>query len=151
MKKDIETMHNQVVEEVSKIFNENIEEVAQKAIDNASNLEILPINTYVLVKPYSTNPYSKINVTETGLAMNTAEPKLFNKDSGEEETPEMWEQVASVVEVSPSCKYVKVGDDIFYRKLQAVPVAFLGLGLEVVSENQILAIVNDNLKKRFGI
>lgn len=151
MKKDIETMHNQVIESANKIFNENIESATQQIIDNASNLEILPINSYVLVKPYDVNPYNKINVTDTGLVMNTNEHKLFNSNTGEVEEAEMWERVGSVVEASPSCKYVKPGDDIFYRKLQSIPVSFLGLGLEVVAENQILVIVNDNLKKRFGL
>lgn len=151
MKKDIETMHNQVIESANKIFNENIESTTQQIIDNASSLEILPINSYVLVKPYDVNPYNKINVTDTGLAMNTNEHKLFNSNTGEVDEAEMWERVGSVVEASPSCKYVKPGDDIFYRKLQSIPVSFLGLGLEVVAENQILVIVNDNLKKRFGL
>lgn len=144
-------MHNQVIESANKIFNENIESTTQQIIDNASSLEILPINSYVLVKPYDVNPYNKINVTDTGLAMNTNEHKLFNSNTGEVDEAEMWERVGSVVEASPSCKYVKPGDDIFYRKLQSIPVSFLGLGLEVVAENQILVIVNDNLKKRFGL
>lgn len=121
----------------------------QEIMNNSRNLEIVPINGYVLVRPYNENPYAKISVSEEGLALNTTEHKVFNTDKGEEETPELWERVGSVVEVSPTCKYVRVGDDIFYRKGQAVPIAFLNLGMEVVNENQILAIVNENVKLRF--
>lgn len=151
MKENFEKIHNDVIDGANKIFQESIDEVTQKVIDNSRNLDIRPINSYVLVKPYTTNPYAKINITESGLAMNTNEHKLFNSDTGEVDEAEMWEVVGSVVEVSPNCKYVQVGDDIFYRKMQSIPVNFLGLGLEVVSENQILVVVNDNLKERWKI
>lgn len=150
MNKDLETMHNYVVETASKVFQDNIEEVTQEVIDNSKNLEIMPINSYVLVKPYSTNPYAKIKVSDSGLALNTTEHKIFNSDRGEEEEAEMWERVGTVIESSPTNKYVKEGDDIFYRKGQSVPVSFLGLGLEVVAENQILVVVNEKLKERYG-
>jgi co-chaperonin GroES (HSP10) len=151
MKENFEKIHNDVIDGANKIFQESIDEVTQKVIDNSRNLDIRPINSYVLVKPYTANPYAKINVTESGLAMNTNEHKLFNSDTGEVDEAEMWEVVGSVVEVSPNCKYVQVGDDIFYREMQSIPVNFLGLGLEVVSENQILVVVNDNLKERWKI
>jgi hypothetical protein len=148
MENNIETMHNQVIEKASKAYTET-EELAKNVIDNANNLQIMPINSYVLVKPYSVNPYAKIKVSEGGLAMNTTEHKIFNTDKGEEETPDVWERVGTVIEVSPTCKFIKEGDDIFYRKMQAIPVNFFDLGFEVVSENQILVAINEGLKERF--
>lgn len=150
MNNEIEMMHNDAIEAASKMFKKNVNEVANEVIDNAKNLQIVPINSYVLVKPYETNPYNKIKVSDEGLALNTTKPKIFNSDKGEVEDAEMWERVGTVIEVSPSCKYVKEGDDIFYRKMQSIPVNFLDLGLEVVSENQILVIINENLKERFN-
>lgn len=150
MNNEIEMMHNDAIEAASKMFKKNVDEVANEVIDNAKNLQIVPINSYVLVKPYETNPYNKIKVSDEGLALNTTKPKIFNSDKGEVEDAEMWERVGTVIEVSPSCKYVKEGDDIFYRKMQSIPVNFLDLGLEVVSENQILVIINENLKERFN-
>lgn len=150
MNNEIEMMHNDAIEAASKMFKKNVDEVANEVIDNAKNLQIVPINSYVLVKPYETNPYNKIKVSDEGLALNTAKPKIFNSDKGEAEDAEMWERVGTVIEVSPSCKYVKEGDDVFYRKMQSIPVNFLDLGLEVVSENQILVIINENLKERFN-
>lgn len=145
----IEKMHNDVIEQASEVFKNNIEEVAQEIVNNAQNLQIVPINYYVLVKPYEKNPYNKISVSEQGLAMNTSEHRIFNSDKGEEEEADMWEKVGTVIETSPLCKFVKEGDDVFYRKGQAVPVSFLHLGLEVVSENQIMVVVNEGLKERF--
>lgn len=150
MNNEIEMMHNDAIEAASKMFKKNVDEVANEVIDNAKNLQIVPINSYVLVKPYETNPYNKIKVSDEGLALNTTKPKIFNSDKGEGEDAEMWERVGTVIEVSPSCKYVKEGDDVFYRKMQSIPVNFLDLGLEVVSENQILVIINENLKERFN-
>ena len=150
MNNEIEMMHNDAIEAASKMFKKNVDEVANEVIDNAKNLQIVPINSYVLVKPYETNPYNKIKVSDEGLALNTTKPKIFNSDKGEVEDAEMWERVGTVIEVSPSCKYVREGDDIFYRKMQSIPVNFLDLGLEVVSENQILVIINENLKERFN-
>ena len=149
MENKIETMHNQVIENASKTFKQT-DELAKDVIDNANNLQIMPINSYVLVKPYAVNPYAKIKISDGGLAMNTSEHKIFNTDKGEEEIPDVWERVGTVIEASPLCKFVKEGDDIFYRKMQAVPVSFLNLGFEVVSENQILVVINEGLKERFN-
>lgn len=146
---EIEKMHNDVIEQAGEVFKSNIDETAKEIIDNAKNLQIVPVNYYVLVKPYEKNPYNKISVSEQGLAMNTDEHKIFNSDKGEVEEADMWEKVGTVIETSPLCKFVKEGDDIFYRKGQAVPVSFLHLGLEVVSETQILVVVNEGLKERF--
>lgn len=151
MNQDVAQLHSEVIDNVGKMFQEDIDSKTNEVMNNAGNLEILPINNYVLVKPYSVNPYTKIKVSDGGLAMTNTEHKIFNSDRGEEETPEMWERVGNVIEVSPSCKFVKEGDDIFYRHMQSVPVSFLGLGLEVVAENQILVVVNEGLKKRFGM
>lgn len=145
----IEKMHNDVIECASEAFKSSIDDTTKEIINNAKNLQIVPVNYYVLVKPYDKNPYAKITVSEQGLAMNTTEHKIFNSDKGETEEADMWEKVGTVIEVSPLCKFVKEGDDIFYRKGQAVPVSFLHLGLEVVSENQILVVVNEGLKERF--
>lgn len=147
---NIEQMHNEVIDQARSVFEKNEEEVAQEVIRNAENLQIIPINQYVLVKPYETSPYAKISVSDSGLAMNTNEHKIFNSDTGEEEKADMWERVGTVIEASPMCKFVKEGDDIFYRKGQAVPVSFFNLGFEVVSENQILVVINENLKQRFN-
>lgn len=149
MENEIVKLQDEIVDAAANAFKEDINSVAGKVMENAKDLEIMPINSYVLVKPYEVNPYDKIEVSEGGLAMNTKEHKIFNQDKGEEEKADMWERVGVVIEVSPNCKYVQKGDDIFYRMGQRVPISFLQLGMEVVAESSILAVVNAGLTERF--
>lgn len=150
MENDVLKLQETVIDAAADAFKDDIESVVGKVIENAQDLQIMPINAYVLVKPYEVNPYDKIEVSEGGLAMNTKEHKIFNQDKGEEENAEMWERVGTVIEVSPLCKFLQEGDDIFYRKGQAVPISFLKLGLEVVAENQVLVVINTGVKERFN-
>lgn len=150
MNNELENLQSQVIDAASMVFENNIDAIAGQVIENAKDLQIVPINNYVLIKPYSVNPYMRIKTSEEGLALNSTNPKIFNIDKGEEETPDVWERVGTVIEASPICKFIKEGDDIFYRKAQAVPVSFLKLGLEVVAENQILVVINSGLKERFN-
>lgn len=149
MNENVIKFQNDVINAASKAFEDNIESVAGQVIENAQDLQIVPINSYVLVKPYTVNPYAVIKTSESGLALNNNSHKIFNQDTGEEEVADMWERVGCVIEVSPICKFIKKGDDIFYRKGQAVPISFLKLGLEVVAENQVLVVINSELKDRF--
>lgn len=150
MENDVLKLQETVIDAAADAFKDDIESVVGKVIENAQDLQIMPINAYVLVKPYEVNPYDKIEVSEGGLAMNTKEHKIFNQDKGEEEKAEMWERVGTVIEVSPLCKFLQEGDDIFYRKGQAIPISFLKLGLEVVAENQVLVVINAGVKERFN-
>lgn len=150
MENDVLKLQETVIDAAADAFKDDIESVVGKVIENAQDLQIIPINAYVLVKPYEVNPYDKIEVSEGGLAMNTKEHKIFNQDKGEEEKAEMWERVGTVIEVSPLCKFLQEGDDIFYRKGQAIPISFLKLGLEVVAENQVLVVINTDVKERFN-
>lgn len=150
MENDVLKLQETVIDAAADAFKDDIESVVGKVIENAQDLQIMPINAYVLVKPYEVNPYDKIEVSEGGLAMNTKEHKIFNQDKGEEEKAEMWERVGTVIEVSPLCKFLQEGDDIFYRKGQAIPISFLKLGLEVVAESQVLVVINTGVKERFN-
>lgn len=150
MENDVLKLQEEIIDAAADAFKGDIDSITGKVIESAQDLQIVPINAYVLVKPYDVNPYDKIEVSEGGLALNTKEHKIFNQDKGEEEKAEMWERVGTVIEVSPICKFIQVGDDIFYRKGQAVPISFLKLGLEVVAENQVLVVINTGVKERFN-
>lgn len=150
MENDVLKLQEEIIDAAADAFKGDIDSITGKVIESAQDLQIVPINAYVLVKPYDVNPYDKIEVSEGGLALNTKEHKIFNQDKGEEEKAEMWERVGTVIEVSPTCKFIQVGDDIFYRKGQAVPISFLKLGLEVVAENQVLVVINTGVKERFN-
>jgi co-chaperonin GroES (HSP10) len=81
--------HNKVINDYTKALNSktNTElEEAQKITEKMKSMEIVPINNYVLVKPYAKNPFEKIEVTDSGLVIPTYDGKFKNPDSGEEDT-----------------------------------------------------------------
>lgn len=142
-------MHNQVLDDYSKQLEESMK-TPEDIVSRAANLDIMPINNYVLIKPYDKNPYQKIEVSDTGIITSSpSSGKFMNPDTGEEDTADMWSRFGTVIECSPNNKMVKVGDDVMYRSMQAIPIPFLKLGLEVVAETSILVVINENLKQRF--
>lgn len=56
----------------------------------------------------------------------------------------------AIQEVGPEVKYLQVGDVIMYRKETAMPVPFYKQGLMCIAENQVIAVVNEGLEKRFN-
>ena len=121
---------------------------AEEITEKMKSMEIMPSMGYVLCKPYDVNPYQKIEI-KGNILIPTYDGKFINPDSGEEDTEEQLTVVANVIEVGPLCKYVKSGDDIYYRRHQGIPVPFFRQGFEVVNENQIQVIINEGLKSRF--
>lgn len=146
-------MHNKAIDRYTESLNNKIKDDLKRAeeiTEKMTNMEIMPSGMYILCKPYAKNPYQKIEVTDSGLIIPEYTGKFKNPDSGEEDTEEQLTVVATVLEVGPLVKYVKSGDDIYYRKHQGVPVPFFRQGLEVVAETQIQVIINSGLKERFG-
>lgn len=121
----------------------------EQIIANKDSIEIVPCGTYVLVKPYEENPYEQVEVLDGGLTLPKREIYYKNPNSGEVEKEENLSVVGHVLEVGPNTKFIKPGDDIYYRRVQGVPVPFFRQGLEVVSETSVQAIVNEGLSKRF--
>lgn len=146
-------MHNKAVDSYTKALEANIKtelEKAKEVTEKMSTMEIMPINFYVLVKPYAKNPYQKIEVTNSGLVIPEYTGKFKNPDSGEDDEEENLSVVANVIAVSPLCKFIKEGDDIYYRRVSGVPVPFFRQGLEVVPEQAIQAVINEGLTERFA-
>lgn len=146
-------MHNKAVDDYTKELNKQIKDDLKRAeeiTEKMSNMEIMPSGMYILCKPYAKNPYQKIEVTDSGLIIPEYSGRFKNPDSGEDDVEEQLTVVATVLEVGPLVKYVKSGDDIYYRKQQGVPVPFFRQGLEVVAEPQIQVIINSGLKNRFA-
>lgn len=144
-------MHNEVMQnEMNKYIKEKQLNKEDKIIKEQNELEIVPINSYILIKPYDTNPYQKINVSESGINLNTYEDASFsNPDSGEDDEMNQFVKVGTVIESSPIARYVQKGDDVIYKNGSAVPVPFFQLGMVVVAETSILAVINKGLVKRF--
>lgn len=120
----------------------------QEDIQN-NQLEIKPINGYVLVRPFSNNPFNTIEKTSTGLIIPEQNLTFKNPDTGEEEKMVNLSCQGEVVDVSPMNKFVDVGDIVYYRSAASVPIPFFHQGLEVVAESSIQAVVGANLTKRY--
>lgn len=144
-------VHNKIIEqEMEKFKASHVNDKAEQIVRDANDLEIVPINAYVLVKPYDVNPYQKIDISEGGIALNTTDASEFhNPDSGEDDHMDQFIKVATVIECSPLNRYVRQGDDVIYKIGTAVPVPFFRMGMYVVPETSILAVVNKGLIERF--
>lgn len=148
-------MFNNAVDEYVEKFNkhsEALDEYAKSIAENCNNLEIMPIGNYVLIKPFVTNPFQKIQVTESGLITDLGGKALTfkNNDNGEYEEEEQFIMTGNVIEVGPDCKYIKEGDAVMWAKHSQVPVPFFRQGLVVVNETRIIVTINEGLSKRYG-
>ena len=154
-KNDIEIMAEQMRDEkeakstFERLFE--IEKAKQEEIDaKIEKLELIPMRANVLILPYPSNPYRKIIDKETGIYF--AENKYYkNPDTGEMDEQKLGIGCAKVVEVGPECKYVAIGDDIYYDTRTVVPIPFYGNPYKLLTEPQILCVLNENLKERFNM
>jgi hypothetical protein len=151
---NVELFNDQVQDYIDKFnkHSEALEEYAQSIVENCNNLEIMPIGNYVLIKPFATNPFQKIQVTESGLITDLGGRALSVKsnDTGEYEEEEQFIMTGNVIEVGPDCKYIKEGDAVMWAKHSQVPVPFFRQGLVVVNETRIIVTINEGLSKRYG-
>ncbi len=144
--------HNKVMKEMNEKFEKDMTN-PEEIIERSASLEIFPLFKYVLVKPYKVNPYKQLDVTESGIVLNSLEAGKFdNPDNGEKnDEQEDWYTFAKVIQCPPDSVYVKEGDDVMYRISSAIPVPFLNLGMWVIAEPNIYVAINENLKERFNI
>lgn len=150
--RDAKVKFNQQIEEAKAEWDAKINEQeahAKEMEEKMKDLQIVPINSYVLVQPYSKNPFQKMKVTDSGLIIPEYTGVFKNPDSGEEDQEQNLSVQALVIEVSPLCKFVKEGDIIYYRRACGVPIPFFNQGFEVVAEQQIQVVVNSGLKDRY--
>lgn len=151
-KKEATIKFNQQVEEARADWDARINEQeahAKEMEEKMKDLQIVPINSYVLVQPYAKNPFQKMKVTDSGLIIPEYTGVFKNPDSGMEDQEENLSVQALVIETSPLCKFVKEGDIVYYRRACGVPIPFFSQGFEVVAEQQIQVVVNSGLKDRY--
>ncbi len=125
---------------------------ARSEIDYDINLaEIKPMFSRVLIKPFKQNPFQRMEV-KSGIIVDAGgySPHTeLNPMTGKYEEQKEFIVTGCVVEVGPDVKYVKESDVVYYRVDTAVPVPFFKQGLVSVAENQLIAVVNEGLQKRF--
>jgi hypothetical protein len=107
--------------------------------------EIMPIYSNIMIRLYKENPYIN-NVTASGLRLGNGE--FTNPDSGEDEQMDLKIICAEVIEVGPDCRYIKPGDDVYVNSPTIRPVPFMRQGFFLCSEQNVLAVMNNNLSER---
>lgn len=146
------TKFNEAVEIKAKEISDKLEntlKTSKDIINRSQDLEIMPIGFYILIKPYESNPYNKIIVSKGGLIEDADfAPTYKSNETGEIEIEENLMRVGQVLEVGPECKYIKEGDDVYYKRFNEVPIPFFKQGLIVIHENAVMACINNKLKDR---
>lgn len=112
---------------------------------NTDEVDIVPVNTGVLLKFYDENPYRIIETTETGLIVGIESTKKYkSNETGELESNEEMVSCAKVIAVGPECKNVNVGEDVYCMRFRAIPVPFRKKGYYIMSEQNITCRIIKN-------
>lgn len=109
---------------------------------NVNDVELIPVNSGVLLKFYEDNPYKSIEKTSSGLIVGVESTQKYKSN----ETGEMEENTqviicAKVIAVGPECKNVKVGEDVYVIKHFCNPIPFRKLGYYMLAEQNIMCRV----------
>ena len=144
--------NEKVDEYVSKLEEHEklLEQYTESLTEDLNQLEIRPLYEGVLIKPLAQNPFQKIKkvgniIMDTGGLI----PEYKSKETGEWEEEESFIHYGVVQEVGPTCKYLKEGDVVMWRKPSETPVPFFKQGLVLVNEHSIMITVNVGLADRF--
>lgn len=157
---------DKLVEDQAKAkFNDQVEEYVKKLDDHAEllkqyqeslcndleKLEIKAIGAGLLIKPFDENPFQTIKregaiITDLG----GMKPTYKSRETGEWEEEEQFIHVGTVIDNGPSCKWVREGDIVMWRKVSETPVPFYKQGLVLVNEQSIMVDINQGLTARFN-
>lgn len=129
-------MEELLKDSANNIIENNIENI------DTSDVDLVPCNMTVIVKPYGYNPYRKIDTTASGLIVGIESDKTYkSNETGEIERNNEVILCGSVISVGPKCENVQVGDDVYYTTYSMVPIPFRKQGLVAVGENLIICRV----------
>lgn len=143
--------NTQVDEYVDKFekHNKALEDYAKEISKDINGLEILPMGSYVLIKPFDENPFQKVTI-ESGIITDLGgfTPQYKSHEDGQIHEEEQFVKVGTVIESGYNCKFVQAGDVVFYTASSEVMVPFFKQGFVVVDEKRLLAVVNEQLTDR---
>ena len=127
-----------------------LEEDTKQIQGDFNKLEIMPLTSYVLIKPFESNPFQKINKLDSGLIIDSGgiAPSFQSQETGDMIDANQYIKVGLVTEVGAECKFLKPGDVVFYNIASEVQVPFFKFGFVIVAEQRILAVVNEGLTDR---
>lgn len=131
---------------------ESLRESTEKLGYDITKLQIKPMFNRILITLWDKNPFQRITTTKSGIITDLGglNPTYKNTDSGEIEEAEQQIIVGVIQEIGPDVKYLKPGDTIFLDKHSARPVPFYRQGFHCISEQQVIAVVNEDLEVRFN-
>ena len=126
-------------------FEEMLNDTAKTIVENnmedvcMDDVEVIPTNANVLIKPYIRNPYRYIETTASGLIVGVESSKTYkSNETGEIEQNNEVVKCGKVLAVGPSCKNVNVGDDVYYTTYSQAIVPFRKKGYVIVGENLLI-------------
>ena len=129
--------------------NKALEDYAKEISKDINGLEILPMGSYALIKPFEENPFQKVTV-ESGIITDLGgfTPQYKSEEDGQIHELEQFIRVGTVIETGFKCEFLKEGDVVFFTKASEATVPFFKQGFVVVNESRIMAIVNEKLTER---
>lgn len=162
--KDKSSVDDMVNEQAKSKFNDQVEQYVKKLDDHSkmleeykdklcedlNELEIKAIKDGLLIKPFNENPFQTIKregciITDLG----GMKPTYKSNETGEFEEEEQFIHVGTVLDAGPTCKWIRDGDIVMWRKVSETPVPFYKQGLLLVNENSIMCVINQGLNERF--
>lgn len=143
--------NTQVDEYVDKFekHNKALESYAEELSKDINGLEILPMGSYALIKPFESNPFQRVKV-ESGIITDLGgyTPTYKSHEDGQIHEEEQFIHVGTVIDTGWKCEFLKAGDVVFYTTASEVMVPFFKQGFVVVAESRIMAVVNEKLTER---
>lgn len=143
--------NTQVDEYVDKFekHNQALENYAKEISKDINGLEIFPMGSYALIKPFAENPFQKVTV-ESGIITDLGgfTPQYKSEEDGQIHECDQFIHVGTVIETGFKCEFLKAGDVVFYSVASEAIVPFFKQGFVVVNESRIMAVVNEKLTER---
>lgn len=143
--------NTQVDEYIDKFekHNKALESYAEELSKDINGLEILPMGSYALIKPFESNPFQRVKV-ESGIITDLGgyTPTYKSHEDGQIHEEEQFIHVGTVIDTGWKCEFLKAGDVVFYTTASEAMIPFFKQGFVVVAESRIMAVVNEKLTER---
>lgn len=129
---------------------QELENYAKTISEDINGLEIMPMYSYILIQPFSKNPFQQVKISDGGIITDLGgmSPTYKSNETGEYEESEQYIKVGTVIETGHKCEFIKAGDIVMYTIASECPVPFFRQGFVAVAEQRILAVINEKLTER---
>ena len=131
----------EVINEFEQMLNDTAKTIVENNMEGVdmSDVDIIPVNNNVLIRPYIQNPYRYIETTASGLIVGVESSKTYkSNETGEIEQNNEVIKCGKVLAVGPACKNVNVGDDVYYTTYSEAKLPFRKKGYVIVGEGLLI-------------